>query len=196
VSAATIRKGLSAEHRAAAISLYWRAFGNKLGRILGPEPRALAYLDRVLLPDHLLSAVSPEGRLLGIAGFRMASGAFAIGRLPDLVAVYGRAGALWRFALIRLMPQEVAPGRFRIDGLAVGDAARGQGIGAALIAALCDEARRRGFAEIRLDVADANARARALYEREGFVACGHDRMGPLRLIFGFAASTRMVRQLA
>lgn len=195
MSAARIRPGLAAEHRAAAVSLYWLAFGSKLGRILGPEPRALAYLDRVLRADQLISAVSPEGRLIGIAGFRMAAGAFAIGRFPDMVAVYGRLGALWRVALIRLIPQEIAPDRFRVDGLAVGDAVRGKGIGAALIAALCDEARRRGHTEILLDVADANPRARALYEREGFVECGHDRMGPLRLIFGFSASTRMVRRL-
>lgn len=191
-----IRQGLADRHREAAVALYWLAFGTKLGRLLGPEPRALAYLARVLRPDHLLAAVSPEGELLGIAGFRLAAGAFPLGRFGELAAVYGRFGALWRLAAFRLMPQEVDPAGFRIDGLAVVEATRGQGIGAALLAALCEEARRRGFREVRLDVADANARARALYEREGFVACGTDRMGLLGPLFGFASSTRMVRALA
>lgn len=196
MSVARIRPGLAAGHRAAALSLYWLAFGPKLGRLLGPETRALAYLDQVLCPEQMISAVSERGELLGIAGFRMARGAVSIGRLPEMVSVYGRFGAFWRCALIRALPQAVGPGQFSVDGLAVFDAARGQGIGAALIEALCTEARRHGFREILLDVADANTPARALYEREGFVPCGRDRMGPLRLIFGFSASTRMVRHLA
>lgn len=195
MSAALIRTGLAAEHRRAALSLYWHAFGPKLGRILGPEPRALAYLDRVLRDDQVLSAVSADGRLVGIAGFRMAAGAFAIGRLPEMAAIYGWFGAFWRIALLRLMPQRTEPHLFRVDGLAVGEARRGEGIGAALLAALCDEARRRGYAEIGLDVADVNSRARALYERAGFVACGRDRMGALAPVFGFASSVRMVRRL-
>lgn len=192
----TIRKGLAPDHRAAAVRLYWAAFGAKLGRILGPDPRALAYLDRVLQSDLMFSAVSREGGLLGIAGFRMSSGAFPIGRLHDMIAVYGRAGALWRYAAIRLMPQRVEPDHFRVDGLAVTEATRCRGIGAALLAALCEEARQRGYGEVRLDVTDANPRARALYEREGFAPCGSDRMGPLRHLFGFSSSTRMVRRLA
>ncbi len=191
-----IRPGLLPEHREAAIALYWTAFGPKLGRLLGPAARARAYLDRVLAPEQLISALSPEGHLLGIAGFRLATGAFALGRPADTVAVYGRLGALWRIAAFHLLPQEVDPLGFRIDGIAVVEATRCQGIGAALIGALCDEARSRGFPEIRLDVADANPRARALYERQGFVACGRDRMGVLAPLFGFVGSTRMVRPLA
>lgn len=196
MSGAAIRPGLSAEHRAEALALYWHAFGGKLGRLLGPEPRALAYLDRVLRDDQVLCAVSADGALIGIAGFRAGAGAFAIGRPPEMAAIYGRLGALWRMALLRLLPQEADPALFRVDGLAVGESRRGEGVGGALIAALCEEAARRGYREIRLDVADANPRARALYERQGFVACGRDRLGPLRLLFGFASSTRMVRQLA
>ena len=47
-------------------------------------------------------------------------------------------------------------------------AARGQGVGTALLKAIIAEGRRRGYAEVRLDVIDTNPRATALYERIGF----------------------------
>lgn len=46
---------------------------------------------------------------------------------------------------------------------------RGGGIGAALLAAAEDEARKRGLQYIALMVTDENAAARALYERAGFL---------------------------
>ena len=48
-------------------------------------------------------------------------------------------------------------------------AARSQGIGAALLAAVCTECRRRGIAELTVTVAAANAGARRFYARHGFV---------------------------
>ena len=53
-------------------------------------------------------------------------------------------------------------------------AARGQGIGAAVVEHLVDLARRRGYARLSLETGsqDAFAPARALYERTGFVVCG------------------------
>jgi ribosomal protein S18 acetylase RimI-like enzyme len=68
-------------------------------------------------------------------------------------------------------------------------------VGSLLLAGIYDEAARRGYRSIRLDVIDANWRARALYEREGFVATGTENLGPLRHLFGFAQSTTMVRPL-
>jgi ribosomal protein S18 acetylase RimI-like enzyme len=83
-----------------------------------------------------------------------------------------------------------------MDGLCVDTAARGQGVGRALLAAIAAEAARRGYAEVRLDVIDSNLRARALYEREGFVAVGGQRIGLLRHVFGFAEAITMVRPSA
>ena len=53
-------------------------------------------------------------------------------------------------------------------------AARGQGIGAAVVEHLVDLARRRGYARLSLETGsqDAFAPARALYARTGFVVCG------------------------
>lgn len=53
--------------------------------------------------------------------------------------------------------------------LAVAREAEGLGVGSALVAAAEEWTRRRGLAKLTLNVFDRNARARALYERRGFV---------------------------
>lgn len=83
-----------------------------------------------------------------------------------------------------------------MDGIVVSDAARGQGIGTRLLAAIKDEALARGCTSVRLDVIDSNPRARALYEREGFVAGHRSDLGPLRHLFGFRSATEMVCHLS
>jgi ribosomal protein S18 acetylase RimI-like enzyme len=187
--------GLPPGQRAAAARLYWQAFGGKLGRVMGPEPRALAFLTRVIREDHVIAALDGD-RLLGVIGFKTPQGAFAGGEMADLRAVYGVPGSLWRGALLRMLSREVDRDRFLIDGICVAAEARGLGIGSALIEALCVEARSRGYAEVRLDVIDSNPRARALYERQGFTATQTTGMGPLRHVFGFSSATTMVRPTA
>ncbi len=56
-----------------------------------------------------------------------------------------------------------------VHGIRTLPAARGQGHAASIIAALAGEARRRGIARMFLQVEEANAAARSLYERAGFV---------------------------
>ncbi|MFH8974101.1 GNAT family N-acetyltransferase [Streptomyces sp. NPDC017890] len=60
----------------------------------------------------------------------------------------------------------------QIRGLAVLDAARGNGAGRALVRAAVDEARHQGFRRITLRVLGHNTAARGLYESEGFVVEG------------------------
>ncbi|MET8409817.1 GNAT family N-acetyltransferase [Streptomyces sp. NPDC005195] len=60
----------------------------------------------------------------------------------------------------------------QIQGLAVSDAARGAGVGRALLRAVQEEARRQGARRISLRVLGHNTPARKLYESEGFVVEG------------------------
>ncbi|WP_369388774.1 N-acetyltransferase family protein [Streptomyces sp. CG1] len=60
----------------------------------------------------------------------------------------------------------------QIQGLAVADEARGQGLGRALIRAAAEEARSRGARRLTLRVLGHNAPARALYASEGFAVEG------------------------
>jgi len=190
----TVTFGLPGGLRAEAAMLYWQAFGGKLGLVLGPEPKALVFLERVIRADHVFIAAE-GGTLLGLVGFKTPRGSFAGGGMADLVAVYGWLGALWRAGLLELLNRDIDNDRFLLDGICVTQAARGRGIGAALLAAIDVEARHRGYPSVRLDVIGDNWRARALYERQGFVAVRTQRLGLLRLVFGFATSITMVKAL-
>lgn len=188
-----IEQGLPDALRAEAAVLYWQAFGGKLGRVLGPEDLALRFLTRVMRADHCLTAIDAEGHLVGLAGFKTRHGSFAGGSEADLRAIYGQIGGRWRALLLRLLGNEVDNRRFLLDGLCVTRGARGQGVGTALLEAIVAEARARGYPAVRLDVVDTNWRAKALYERRGFVVARTAEIGPLRLIFGFNAAHTMVR---
>ncbi len=188
--------GLPDGLRSDAARLYWQAFGTKLGRVLGPESRALAYLERAISAAHVIVALSEDGELLGLIGFRSSEGGFAEGSMADLRMAYGRFGAIWRAAAMRAISRDVDNDRFLIDGICVAAGARGQGVGTALIEALAHDARTRAYAEMRLDVIDTNIRARALYERLGFRAVRSQSLGPLRHLFGFQTAITMVRPLA
>ncbi len=188
-----VRHGLPTSLRAQAAALYWQAFGSKLGRVFGPEPLALAFLTRVIRGDHCLYVLDDTGDLIGIAGFKSPKGGFASGQPSDMRAVYGRAGAVWRATALRLLQSDTDNDRFLVDGICVAHACRGQGVGSALLDALMDEARARGYGAIRLEVIDTNIRARALYERMGFAPWRHETLGPLRHVFGFTRATTMIR---
>jgi [ribosomal protein S18]-alanine N-acetyltransferase len=56
--------------------------------------------------------------------------------------------------------------------LAVNPARWGEGVGTALLMALIDEAEKRGYQEVLLEVREDNPRARRLYLRHGFTEVG------------------------
>lgn len=187
--------GIPPQDREAAAALYWEAFGAKLGRVMHPEIKALAFIETVLDCDHAISAHDVHGNLLGIAGFKTIEGALVDGTFQDLAAIYGYFGAGWRALLLSLLERDTENKRFLMDGIFVDPKARGKGVGSTLLKSIVTEARRRGYDEVRLDVIDANPRARALYERFGFIAHGTQNMGPLRHIFGFKSATTMIYQV-
>jgi ribosomal protein S18 acetylase RimI-like enzyme len=191
----TVFHGLHAELRPQAARLYWEAFGGKLGRVLGPDERALRFFQRVIRGDLCFTAVDDAGQLLGIAGYKTPSGSFAGGTWDDLTGVYGHLGGRWRGAVLWALGREVDNDRFLIDGICVARAHRGKGVGSQLLAALYNEAAALGYGAVRLDVIQDNFRARALYERQGFQAVQTESLGLLRYLFGFASATTMVRPL-
>ena len=87
-------------------------------------------------------------------------------------------GAAWyrRFA-----PEELAVGFADPSvpelAIAVAEGHRGRGLGRVLLAALCDRARRAGFAALDLNVSPENRPALALYRRVGFAEVGAHRWG-------------------
>ncbi|SLN53415.1 GNAT family N-acetyltransferase [Pseudooctadecabacter jejudonensis] len=185
--------GFVPEERDQVAAMYWQAFGAKLGRVMGPAPRGIAFVRDVLDPTHALCARDARGILLGVAGFKTFQGALVGGAWADMRRHYGTFGGAWRAALLALLERDTENQRFLMDGIFVHDAARGQGVGTALLGAVFTEARKRGYAEVRLDVIDSNPRARALYLREGFIEGDVHQLGPLRHVFGFESATMMTR---
>ncbi len=114
----------------------------------------------------------------------------------ELRAAYGSAGALWRGALLAMFEREAELGELRLEAVAVRPGARSGGIGAALVEAAAAEAARRGLSALRLEVADTNPRARALYERLGFAAEAERRLPFLRPLFGYSGWVTMRRPVA
>lgn len=192
----TISRGFSDAERPRIAALYWEAFSAKLSVVMGPPERALHFLARQVDPEFALVARGNSGEVLGLAGYKTAQGSLVGGAMSDLVASYGWLSALWRAPLLSLVERDLSDGVLLMDGICVGADARGCGMGTALLRAIKEEARVRDKTAIRLDVIDTNPRARALYEREGFEAVGTETLGPLRWVFGFRSSTRMLFRLA
>lgn len=190
-----ISVGIPQANRAEAAALYWEAFGEKLGFVLGPKYRALIFITSVLRSDHGICAHDEKGRLIGVAGFKTSKGALVGGDFTDLRRVYGWVGASIRILLLAVLERDTENERFLMDGIFVAAEARGRGVGTALLDAVCAEAKQRGFRQVRLDVIDTNPRARALYLHEGFKEVATHKMGILRHAFGFSAATTMVRDV-
>lgn len=190
-TAFTLRDGFGPEHRDMAVGLFWAAFEHKLGRVMRPEAKALAFLDSVADPAHAVSAIDADGALIGVAGFKTAKGAFIGGALKELQAAYGAFGGLWRGLALSIIERDLAPNLLLMDGIVVSEAARGRGVGGALLDAVKAKATQLGCKAVRLDVIDSNQRARALYERAGFRARRSADFGPLGALFGFRRATAM-----
>lgn len=192
----TISAGFDASERRQVAGLYWQAFGAKLGRVMGPDTRAIGFFEAVLNPDFALVARGPDGRMLGLAGFKTGQGGLVEGTYAQMAQTYGWFGAAWRALMLSVLEREVQPGIFQMDGIFVDASARGQGVGTLLLQAVVLEAKKRGLGQVQLDVIDINPRARTLYERVGFRAVNCEQTGPFRWVFGFESATRMVRDVS
>jgi len=190
-----ITVGIPRADQAEVSALYWEAFGKKLGFALGPKYQALRFIGDVLRPDHGICAHDERGRLLGIAGFKTRKGALVGGEFGGLRRVYGWVSAAIRLTLLSALERDTENERFLMDGLFVAPEARGSGVGTALLDAVTEEAKRRGYDEVRLDVIDSNTRAKSLYLREGFREVNTQSIGWLHIFFGFRSVTTMVRSV-
>jgi len=55
--------GLPDAERNLAAELYWEAFGEKLGVVMGPREKGLAFVRRVIDPSHAISAIDDTGKI-------------------------------------------------------------------------------------------------------------------------------------
>lgn len=189
----SIEPGLRPDHRSEAAAGYWEAFSRKLRYPLGPQEKAVAFIEKALDPRHAISAVAADGRFLGVAGFKTPEGAFVGGGLRDLAKTYGWLSGLARALPLGILERKCEPGALLMDGIFVRPAARGLGVGSALLDAIERHAAVQGLKQVRLDVIDANPRAKALYTRRGFAVVSSASLGLLEPFFGFRSATTMVK---
>jgi ribosomal-protein-alanine N-acetyltransferase len=90
------------------------------------------------------------------------------------VADGGGAGAP-RDALLGYVVAWFVLDEAELANIAVAASARGGGVGARLLDAALEEARRRGAAQVFLEVRESNAVARRLYASRGFIELGRRR---------------------
>lgn len=188
----SVVEGFTDDQRPQVAALFWAAFSQKLGLLLGPRDKALRFIAQVINPEFALCAVDAQGRVLGVTGFKTEQGGFVGGTYAELAAIYGYIGAVWRGLFLEFLERDLAADQLLMDGIFVDPEMRGEGVGSMLLDALEAKALGDSYGEMRLDVIDSNPRARALYERRGFEPMETKGMGPLRYIFGFRSATTMV----
>lgn len=116
--------------------------------------------------------LSPAVREALITGLRSHPATLVLLAHHDGEAV-GLATCFWGFSTFAARPL------LNVHDLAVLPKCRGLGVGRALLREVEAQARRRGCAKLTLEVRERNARARGLYEAEGFVHSGSgEELGP------------------
>ena len=191
-----IVRGLSEEHRRQAAELYYTAFARKLEPILGDSDRTISLFETSFDGERAITAIDDEG-LVGIAGLHHDGRQLAGMPMRSLLRAFGVVrGAFKGIVLGVLFDRTPRKGELVMDGIAVAERARGRGVGTRLLHEVIAYARDHGFATVRLDVVDSNPRARALYERFGFVAVRTEQTPYLKRWLGFGAATTMVADVA
>ena len=180
----SIGYGFTEVERAQVGALYWEAFGRKLRAAFGDDATGATQVTAALRADRMLVA-RIAGEAVGVCGY------YHDGR--------GAAELSWRQlrerltpsaalrALLVLAPLDHRPSRgvLVLDGICVGVAHRGHGIGSALLATAVEHGQRHNAQWVQLSVVDTNARAEALYRRSGFRVVGEGSLGGLGRLYGF-----------
>jgi ribosomal protein S18 acetylase RimI-like enzyme len=173
-------------------ALYWEAFGRKLGPALNPPDTGRAFIAAHLNHDRGVTALV-DGTVVGVAGYHLGGRALTGGNVRDVLSAYGLFRGLPRLAVLALFERTPQQGELVMDGIAVDARHRGGGIGSLLLEEIAAIAAESGCRRVRLDVIDTNPRARALYERHGFIARHTEQTPYLRRLLGFGAVTTMYR---
>ena len=191
----TIQVGLPERSRRAAAELFYQSFRQKGQFFLGAPPAGVVILEHDLCAKQAVVARQAD-RLVGVAGIQHQRRPFLALRLRTYLATLGLIEGVLRFGAACLAARPYRDGELLMDGIAVDEAVRGQGVGSKLLHAVIDFAQANGYRTVRLDVVDTNVRARQLYERLGFVATRTQRLPIKREWLGFTASTTMIKTLS
>lgn len=184
------------DFKASASRLYFYALKEKLEPILGSDSRAQEALASNIATDKCIVAIC-NGKLVGIMGIQTNKRGFVNPSLKSMVRIYGSFGGILRMGGLAMLHHTTGADELYVDGVAVASEMRGKGIGSHLFELLEQAALAKRIKKISLEVIDTNPRAKALYERLGFVAVKTQTIWPLNMIvrFPFRSATLMVKTM-
>lgn len=192
---------------AAAAPLIYAAGPTLFALMFGPHPDAVCRLFAALFhrPDNPFShehAVVAEqnGRLVGLA----IAGTVARRRAGGWQTLFFLLRHRTPLALLRAFShvRDIAActsappdGAYYLSILAVAERERGHGIGARLLAQVCEDAARAGCQCVALHAETGNARAQKFYRQHGFVTMGERAASVKLAAAGVAGLTAMRKDL-
>jgi GNAT superfamily N-acetyltransferase len=131
MSEVSVQVGLPDRWRSDTARLYYEAFRRKTNFLFGSREKTLAVLESDFAAEQAVIAVQDD-RLVGLAGIQH-GGPFLNMHFKTYVRVFGRFTACWRYALALLFHRTPRPGELVMDGIAVDETLRGQGVGTKLL---------------------------------------------------------------
>ena len=184
------------DFKVSAIRLYFNSLKEKLEPILGSDGRAQEALASNIATDKCIVAIC-NGKLVGIMGIQTNKRGFVNPNLKTMVRIYGNFGGILRMGGLAILHHTIGTDELYVDGVAVATEMRGKGIGSHLFELLEQAVLKKRIKTISLEVIDTNPRAKALYERLGFVAVKTQTLWPLNLfvIFSFRSATLMIKTM-
>lgn len=172
-----VRLGIPADLQPAAAALYWLHFGAQILPVPAGPRQGMALIRAAMRPERALVALSPDGRLLGIAGLRDAGGGFLDPAAHSFVTVWGPARGRLRHLSTTLFRPGRATSDLVLDGIAIHPRWRRLGIARSLVAAASAHARALGHPALRAEVAADNHSGLAAWQAMGFQPLHRQRLG-------------------
>ncbi|CAN5315404.1 GNAT family N-acetyltransferase [soil metagenome] len=192
--------GLTPEQLPQAIALFDTAFERKMSLAIADVTVRRRFFGEIFSGQACLGALK-DGQVIGAAGFQTPTDAFSGGLTGRGIPWSTIRRHLGFFQSIRaalffkLYERETDAETLLMDGIFVNEAARGLGIGRTLLEAIITYGTEHGFKKVKLGVIDTNPRAKALYERVGFVVQAKKNMGRLKWLLGFGSYYIMIRPI-
>ena len=122
-----VDKGFNEDERNYVAHLYWSAFGSKLEKTMAPSEKALSVFAQHASPHFALAARSPDGTLIGLAGFKTQNGGLIDFGIRELQTIYGWWSGLWRGVILSVLESSLNPGVLLMDGIFADEVHRGKG---------------------------------------------------------------------
>ena len=180
----SINKGLSTNLVKPAAELIMTALWEKFVPILGNDAGATDVMASSIAVDRCFSAQEDDA-LVGLLALQTKDWNFLNFSFDALYDRYG----LWKGTLkalaLNYLQHRPRSGELYVEGVAVVDSVRGQGVGTRLFQVLMDDSQTRGYDLISLEVIDTNKRALKLYERLGFKMQKRTKLWPANKLIGW-----------